>query len=86
MLSNSVAIVLREYHGPQASELSKFILLCDRFFDCLNTRSLVEDVRTRKPDMAPYRHIDDERFTVSLWVYCFGVPFNPICTIPHFFH
>ncbi|XP_034315553.2 uncharacterized protein [Magallana gigas] len=50
------------YYGPEMAETSKFFQLVDRFFDCLNGRSLHEAIRTRKPDLAPYKQADDPRF------------------------
>ena len=52
------------YYGPEMSETAKFFLLIDRFFDCLNGRSLQEAIYTLKPDMAPYRSQNDPRFEV----------------------
>uniref|UniRef100_A0A1X7U031 Transposable element P transposase n=1 Tax=Amphimedon queenslandica TaxID=400682 RepID=A0A1X7U031_AMPQE len=34
----------------------------DKFFDCLNTRHLEEGKRKRKPDLDPYRSVNDRRF------------------------
>ena len=39
-----------------------FCEVFDRFFDCLNVRSLKEFQTKRKPYLAPYTSIDDERF------------------------
>ncbi|XP_062578102.1 uncharacterized protein LOC134245410 [Saccostrea cucullata] len=50
------------YYGPVMSETAKFFSLVDRFFDCLNGRSLQESVRVRKPDLAPYKVQNDQRF------------------------
>ena len=35
----------------------------DRFFDCLNSRNLLEGARFRKPDLLPYTNVNDPRFT-----------------------
>ena len=43
-------------------ETAKFVLLMDRFFDCLNTRNRFEANHTRKPDILPYTQINDTRF------------------------
>jgi len=59
-----VGKVLLEYHGPDAQELAKFILLCDKFFDCLNVRSFKEHEAKKKPELAPYTSVEDERFAV----------------------
>lgn len=62
VLSRSVGLVIQNYGGDESSETAKFILLMDRFFDCLNTRSLDEHIVTSKPDLAPYKKDDDARF------------------------
>ena len=53
------------YGGDDAQETAGFILLMDRFFDCLNVRSDVEGQRRRKPDMLPYTDVNDARFQVK---------------------
>ncbi|KAK7481901.1 hypothetical protein BaRGS_00026809 [Batillaria attramentaria] len=62
VLSYSVGKIMQEYGGPDCQETARFILLMDRFFDCLNTRSLTEGTNRRKNDLLPYRHVDDARF------------------------
>ena len=42
------------YSCPECQETAKLILLVDRFFDCLNGRSLVEGDFKRKPDLMSY--------------------------------
>ncbi|XP_074645847.1 uncharacterized protein LOC141902104 [Tubulanus polymorphus] len=64
VLSRSVGLVLQQYGGPDVIELSEFIVMSDRFFDCLDVRSFNEHINKRKPDLAPYRRLDDERFQV----------------------
>ena len=66
MLSRSVGRIMSAYYGPEMAETSKFFQLVDRFFDCLNGRSLHEAIRTRKPDLAPYKQADDPRFEVLI--------------------
>lgn len=50
-------------------QTAKFCSAFDRFFDCLNTRSASEGKKSRKPDLDPYRSVDDKRFDVcvSCW-------------------
>ncbi len=60
-----MSVVMENYYAPEMSETARFFLLCDRFFDCLNVRSLREDVFRRKPDLAPYKRVDDPRFEVK---------------------
>ena len=65
VLSHSVGSVMAAYGGEECQETATFILLADRFFDCLNGRSLVEGDYKRKPDLMPYRSQTDPRFQVS---------------------
>ncbi|KAK6168333.1 hypothetical protein SNE40_020890 [Patella caerulea] len=62
VLSRSVGLIIEEYGGEAATETARFIKLVDRFFDCLNVRSLYEGERKRKPDLMPYTSVDDPRF------------------------
>ena len=62
VLSARVGKTMRAYGGPDCQETAKFVLLMDRFFDCLNTRSETEGVYERKPDLLPYKDIHDDRF------------------------
>jgi hypothetical protein len=58
-----------EYHNTISDdtvETRRFILLFDRFFDCLNVRSTKESVVERKPDLRPYRDPADSRLKVNL--------------------
>ena len=61
VLSCSVARVLRAFGPPEAAATSKLCEMVDNFFGCLNVRSLAESQKKRKPFLAPYRSIDDER-------------------------
>ena len=65
VLSKTVASVMKAHSGPECRETSNFLHLMNRFFDCLNTRSIDEANRKRNPDLSPYRTVEDERFTVS---------------------
>ena len=40
VLSHAVGSIMAAYSGSEYPETSRFILLMDRFFDCLNTGSL----------------------------------------------
>ena len=46
-------------------ETEYFVRAFDRFFDCMNVRSLKEGERKMKPDLSPYREASDPRLTVS---------------------
>ena len=41
--------------------------LFDRFFDCLNTRNAEEGKKKRKPDLDPYRTVENRRFQVCFY-------------------
>ena len=60
---------MEAYGGDDKSETAKFILLMDRFFDCLNVRALDEGDMKRKPDLAPFRSLNDPRFRVGYIVH-----------------
>ena len=62
VLSSSVAKVLRAFGPNEAAATSKLCEMVDNIFDCLNVRSLTESQKKRKPFLAPYRSIDDERY------------------------
>ena len=50
------------YGGLEKEETDKFILLMNRFIDCLNVRALQEGDHKRNPDLMPYRSVTDSRF------------------------
>ena len=55
-------------------ETARFCSMFDQFFDCLNTRDAREGKKKRKPNLDPYRSVNDKRFTVSLdWISCLHV-------------
>lgn len=62
VLSERVGKLMLELGGPECRETAKFILLMDQFFDCLNVRCLTEATQKRKPNLAPYRDVQDTRF------------------------
>lgn len=62
VLSRSVSQVMSTYYAPAMDETARSIGLVDRFLDCLNGRSLSDDIRTRKPDLGPYRSLNGPRF------------------------
>ena len=63
VLSASVAAVLETYGPPEAAGTAKVALMMDTFFDCLNVRSTSEHKFKRKPYLAPYKSLVDERFS-----------------------
>lgn len=59
------------YFGdPETEQMQKFVTNFDKFFDCMNVRSLDEGSRKRKPNLKPYYSPDDERLKVSM-SHCF---------------
>ena len=50
--------------NDDTTETERFIRMIDRFFDCLNVRSLNKGGRKLKPALQPYRNCDDERLKV----------------------
>jgi hypothetical protein len=65
VLSNSVGRLMMASSSTDNKETAKFILLMNKFFDCLNTRSTVEGHRTRNEWLLPYTSVDDHRFQVN---------------------
>ena len=61
VLSSTVATVLRSFGPPEAAGTTKLCEIVDSFFDCLNVRSRTEHIRKRKPFLAPYSSLQDER-------------------------
>lgn len=54
-----------DYYGDSDThETERFVRFMDRFFDMLNTRSVEEGSKKRKPDLYPYRTPDDARLKV----------------------
>jgi len=54
-----VAVALCQVMADEASEASKLCEMMNKFFDCLNVRSLTEHKTRNKPDVKPY--VNDER-------------------------
>lgn len=66
VLSSTVANALELVYGPDTSETVCFIRHMNKFFDCLNTRSLYEARNTRNNNVSPYTSEDDERLQYLL--------------------
>ncbi len=64
VLSKSVHDAFVFFGSPETKETEKFILMMDRFFDCLNVRNFKEWALKKKPDLKPYSSPDDPRFKV----------------------
>ena len=65
VLSNSVAEALSLEDKPHLKETERFVRNFNRFFDLLNVWSLTEHINQRKPDLKPYRDVEDERLKVK---------------------
>lgn len=53
------------YFGdPATKETEYFIKMFDKWFDCLNLRSLDQWIHKCKPNLKPYTSVDDPRFQV----------------------
>ena len=65
VLSKSVADAFQYYGDPTTAETEKFVRCVDKFFDCLNVRSISEWATKRKPERKPYSSCEDERFKVQ---------------------
>ena len=59
-----MANALQYYAQPGTEETERFVRVFDKFFDCLNVRAIDEGLTKRKPNLAPYRAVDDERLKV----------------------
>ena len=65
MLSETVSHALLEANGNEFSATSKFCLMMDHFFDCLNVTNYSECYEKLKIYRMPYRKKDDFQFEVS---------------------
>ncbi|KAH3720563.1 hypothetical protein DPMN_063462 [Dreissena polymorpha] len=61
ILSESVACALEDLYGQEVQETVIFLRHMNKFFDCLNVRSLSEGKNKRNPNLQPYVSVDDER-------------------------
>ena len=64
VISTTVANALDSFYGREVQGTVKFIRMFDKFFDCLNSRSLTEADRNRKPNVALYKSPNDQRLKV----------------------
>lgn len=65
MLSESVGKALQLTDGPDVEETAKFVLMFDKFFDCLNVTNFTNAARKRKPFLEPYTSAEDVRLKVA---------------------
>ena len=68
-----MANAFKYYGDPSTTEMEKFVRAIDKFFDCLNVRSLSEWAIKRKPNRKPYTTPQDERFKV--YSYCIDIQY-----------
>ena len=54
----------------EVEETARFVMMIDRFFDCLNVTDFDDGRRTRNPFKAPYRSGSDFRLRVSSTAQC----------------
>lgn len=52
------------FADPSTEETQKFVLMFDKFFDCMNVRSLKEWAFKRKDNLKPYCSPTDDRLQV----------------------
>ena len=79
MLSESVSNAFAYFNDPTTEETQRFVMYFDRFFDCLNVRSLTEWQHKKKLYLKPYRSKDDERLTVSRLIFYSSGSFRWMC-------
>ncbi len=65
VLSTSMANGLAYFGDPDTKETELFLRNFDKFFDCLNVRSMSEYGQKKKDDLKPYLSPDDERLKVG---------------------
>ena len=63
-MSETVACGLEVLNRDATRETRIFIRTIDKFFDCLNGKSLLRAMLKRKPNLAPYKSASDERLKV----------------------
>ena len=64
MLSESASKALTLRGGHETEETARFILMMDKFFDCVNVRNFTHGIRAAKPFQMPYWGSDDQRVKV----------------------
>ena len=57
---------LNYYGWSGTKETEKFVRVFDKFFDCVNVRSIKEAATKRKPNQEVYRSPDDARLKVHM--------------------
>lgn len=62
VLSDRVGKIMQQQGGEDCQETANFILLMDKFFDCMNCRTKNEGAQKRKPYLNAYTSVQDEWF------------------------
>ena len=62
VLSSTVSKTLTSYGPPEASSNAKFCLLMGSFFDIINIREISSHKFERRPFLAPFTSVNDDRF------------------------
>ena len=65
MLSESISKALQLTGGEDAEGTANFVMMFDKFFDCLNVTNFTNGAKARKPFQKPYTNSDDIRLKVS---------------------
>ena len=66
VLSESVSKAVELIGGVEAAETAMFLIMFDKFFDCLKVSNCLEGHQQRKPFREPYRSADDFRLKVCM--------------------
>ena len=61
-----MANALAYFGDSRTKETEHFVRQFDRFFDCLNVRSLSESIHKNKDDRKPYTSVEDARLKVNI--------------------
>ena len=64
MLIESVSKALTLKGERITDETARFLLMMDRFFDCLNVKNFTHGIHAAKPFQMPYLSAHDERVKV----------------------
>ena len=62
VLSSTVSKTLTSYGPPETVGTAKLCLLMDSFFDVMNIRNIQSHEFKRKPFLAPFTSVNDDRF------------------------
>ena len=73
MLSKSVYHALEAQGFPNTKSTRKFIFMFNRFFDCLNVRSIFDGQKSRNDDLKPYESPTDIRLKVCELIFLLKV-------------